>query len=161
MIDSERTHKCHVHSKDTAGLSQVLVVSLVNSKELDWKIPIHKSIGRIVVSLIKLIFHSESCSASESSVLDILHYRHITNLRISRRLYREWEFYCQLICKAEIFQSLLQGIVAHSCHWNEQFYSPRQLWRPQIVHIIDLFLLRKLYSLSRWCMCIEGIIKQI
>lgn len=78
-----------MHNKASAGLSQVLVMSLVNSKELNWKIHIHRSIGRIVVSLVKRFSPSEFCSASASSVWSILHYRHITNLRISRRLYRE------------------------------------------------------------------------
>lgn len=45
--------KCDVHSKATAGLWQVLVVSLVNSNELNWKIHIHRSVGRIVLYLIK------------------------------------------------------------------------------------------------------------
>lgn len=87
LSDSERKHKCSVHSKATAGLRLVLVVVLVNSEELNWKI--HKSVERIVSPLIKCFFPYEFCSASASSVSDILHYRHVTNLRISRRLYKE------------------------------------------------------------------------
>lgn len=49
-----------MHSKAAAGLHLVLVVVLVNSEELNWKIHTHKSIGRIAVSLIKCCFPYES-----------------------------------------------------------------------------------------------------
>jgi len=69
-------------AKVLLDFSQVLVVSLADSKESSWKIRIQRSTGRIVVSLIKCFFPSEFRSASASSVSNVLHYRHITNLRI-------------------------------------------------------------------------------